>query len=187
MDAITLLKNDHRTVEQLFKKFEQAGERAHKTKRKIVDQVIEELSIHGEIEESLFYPATRSNVEAAEDDVLESLEEHHVVKWTLSELEDMDPNDERFDAKVTVLIESVRHHVKEEERDMFPKVRKAMSRSELAALGERMEKAKKVVPSRPHPRSPDEPPAKLMAAPAAALIDKGQEVVEAVRERMTGT
>jgi hypothetical protein len=110
-----------------------------------------------------------------------------VVKWTLSELEDMDPNDERFDAKVTVLIESVRHHVKEEERDMFPKVRKAMSRSELAALGGRMAKAKKVVPSRPHPRSPDEPPAKLMAAPAAALIDKGKEAVEAVRERMTAT
>ena len=136
MDGITLLRSDHRTVEGLFKKFEQAGDRAHKTKRKLVDQIITELAVHAAIEEQLFYPTIRDRVQSTEDEVLESLEEHHIVKWTLSELEDMDPLDERFDAKVTVLIESVRHHVKEEEGELFPKIQK--SDLDLDALGEQM-------------------------------------------------
>src|SRR5690349_2792933 len=98
MDAITLLKNDHKTVEALFKRFEKAGDRAHAQKRKIVDQIIEELSVHAAIEEQVFYPVARGAVPETEDIALESLEEHHVVKWVLSELEDMDPKHERFDA-----------------------------------------------------------------------------------------
>jgi hemerythrin superfamily protein len=182
MDAITLLKDDHRTVEQLFKRFESAGERAYKTKRKLVDQIIKELSIHAAIEEQVFYPATRERVEAAEDEVLESLEEHHIVKWTLSELEDMPAEDERFDAKVTVLIESVRHHVKEEEQDLFPQVRKAISRTELQELGEQMAEAKATAPTRPHPRSPDEPPGTLVTGPVAALMDRGRDAVKGVMD-----
>src|SRR5689334_8439076 len=79
MDAITLLKDDHRTVEQLFKRFEKAGDRAHAQKRKIVDRIIEELSVHAAIEEQLFYPVARATVPKTEDIALESLEEHHVV------------------------------------------------------------------------------------------------------------
>src|SRR6266480_4135544 len=108
MNALKLLKDDHRTVEALFKRFEQAGDRAHKTKRGIVDKIVEELSVHAAIEEQVLYPAARKAVPEADDNVLEALEEHHVVKWTLSELEGMDPTDERFGPKVTVLIESVR-------------------------------------------------------------------------------
>jgi hemerythrin superfamily protein len=182
MDAITLLKQDHKAVDGLFKKFEQAGDRAHKTKRKLVDQVITELAVHAAIEEQLFYPTIRDRVESTEDEVLESLEEHHVVKWTLSELEGMDPQDERFDPKVTVLIESVRHHVKEEEGDLFPKVRKAMTRNELADLGAQMEEAKKTAPTRPHPRAPDTPPGNLVAGPMAAVMDAGRNLVRGVRE-----
>ena len=111
MDAITMLKDDHKTVEKLFKDFEQAGERAFVTKRGIVDRIIEELSVHAAVEEQFFYPVTRATVPETEDDALESLEEHHVVKIVLAELETMDPEDERFDAKVNVLIENVRHHV----------------------------------------------------------------------------
>jgi hypothetical protein len=128
MDAITMLRADHRAVEKLFKRFEDAGPRAFVEKRKIVDRIIEELSVHAAVEEQLFYPATRATVPAVEEVALESLEEHHVVKWLLSELEDMDPEDERFSAKVTVLIESVRHHVREEESEYFREVR-----SELGA------------------------------------------------------
>src|SRR5262245_49868957 len=116
MDAITLLKDDHKTVEQLFKRFEAAGERAYTEKRNIVDRFSEALSIHAAIEEQLFYPVVRETVPRTEDVTLESLEEHHIVKWVLSELERMDPEDERFDAKVSVLIENVRHHVEEEEQ-----------------------------------------------------------------------
>ena len=120
MDAITLLRSDHKTVEQLFKRFEKAGDRAYVEKRQIVDRIIEELSVHAAIEEQVFYPVARATVPATEDIALESLEEHHIVKWLLSELVDLDPEHERFDAKVTVLMENVRHHVEEEERRVLP-------------------------------------------------------------------
>ena len=137
MDAITMLKEDHKTVEQLFKRFEKAGDRAFAEKRKIVDQVVEELSKHAAIEEQVFYPVARATVPDTEDVVLESLEEHHIVKWVLSELDGMDPAEERFDAKMTVLIENVRHHVEEEEQEFFPKVRAELDRNALAELGGR--------------------------------------------------
>src|SRR5689334_19972179 len=105
MNAITLLKADHKTVAELFRRFERAGDDAHKTKRDIVDRIIEELAVHAAIEELVFYPAVRAEVRGVEADTLEALEEHHIVKWTLSELDGMDPRDERFVAKVTVLIE----------------------------------------------------------------------------------
>jgi len=182
VDAITLLKDDHKTVEGLFRKFEKAGQRAHKTKRRLADEIIRELSVHASIEELLFYPATRAYVESAEDEVLEALEEHHIVKWTLSELEKMDPEDERFDAKLTVLMESVRHHVKEEEQEMFPKVRRAMKAADLKDLGRQMEAAREAAPTRPHPRAPDEPPGNILAGSAAAVMDAGKDVVRGVRD-----
>jgi hemerythrin superfamily protein len=169
MNAITLLKNDHKTVEELFKRFEKLGPRAVKSKQDVVERIIRELSIHAAIEEMLFYPAVR---EAAPDMVLESLEEHHIVKWVLSELQRMSPEHERFDAKVTVLTENVRHHVEEEEKDLFPQVTRLVGRARLEELGEAMVKAKKTVPTRPHPRSPDEPPGNLVAGAGAALVDK---------------
>ncbi len=170
MDAITLLKQDHKTVEKLFKQFEKAKQPAEQ--RKVAEKVVKELSVHAAIEEMLFYPAVRDRVPQAEDMVLESLEEHHVVKWVLSELEDMKPDHERFKAKTTVLIENVRHHVEEEESELFPQVRKAVGRKELGELGEAMEKAKKTAPTRPHPKAPDTPPGNLVAGPTAAVVDK---------------
>jgi hemerythrin superfamily protein len=172
MDAITLLKSDHKSVNELFKKFEKAGDNAHKTKAKLVEQIIHELAIHAVIEEVAFYPFIKGVSADLTDDVLESLEEHHVVKWLLSELETMSPKDERFDAKVTVLIENVRHHVEEEEQDMFPRVRKMLSRSDLQELGEALASAKKVAPTHPHPKAPDEPPFNAIAAAVSGLIDR---------------
>ena len=95
MDAITLLRSDHTTVEQLFKRFEKVGDRAYVEKRQIVDRIIEELSMHAAIEEQVFYPVARKSVPATEDIALESLEEHHIVKWVLSELVDLDSHHER--------------------------------------------------------------------------------------------
>jgi hemerythrin superfamily protein len=172
MDAITLLKDDHRTVEQLFKRFEQAGERAHVQKRQIVDRIIEELSVHAAIEEQVFYPVARAAVPDTETIALESLEEHHIVKWLLSELVDMDPAHERFDAKVTVLIENVRHHVEEEEGEFFPKVRNQLGRKQLADLGETLASAKKSAPTKPHPRMPDSGPVNVVAGAIAGVADR---------------
>jgi hemerythrin superfamily protein len=179
MNAITLLKNDHKTVEDLFKRFEKLGPRAHKSKQDVVERIVRELSIHAAIEEMAFYPAIREAVDKGDVDtdnldegVLESLEEHHIVKWVLSELDGINPSHERFDAKVTVLMENVRHHVKEEERDLFPKVSKMFSRAMLDELGDAMTRLKKTVPTHPHPRSPDEPPGNLIAGAGAAIVDK---------------
>ena len=120
MDALTLLKADHQAVEAKFARFEALGPRAVKSKAAVVADVIEALSVHAAIEEQVLYPALRDRLGDEEGQVLEALEEHHVVKWVLSELDGMSPDHERFDAKFTVLIENVRHHVKEEESELFP-------------------------------------------------------------------
>lgn len=158
MDAIALLKADHQAVEAKFARYEKLGERALKAKATVVADVIKALSAHAAIEEALFYPAVRERLADQEDQVLEALEEHHVVKWTLSELDGMSPDHERFNAKFTVLMEGVRHHVKEEEKELFPRVRKGFTRGELVELGAAMAKAKLRAPRKPHPRSPDTPP-----------------------------
>jgi len=182
MDAISMLKEDHKTVEALFKRFEKAGDRAHSEKRAVVDRIIEELSKHAAIEEQLFYPVVRATVPETEDIALESLEEHHIVKWVLSELDKMAPEDERFDAKVTVLIENVRHHVKEEETEFFPVVRDELGRNALGDLGDAMAVAKKAAPTHPHPRSPDTPPANLMVGTAAGIADRIGDTVSGVAQ-----
>lgn len=182
MDAITLLKDDHKSVERLFKRYEKAGDRAVVEKREIVDRIVEELSRHAAIEEQLFYPVARATVPGTEDIALESLEEHHIVKWVLHELEAMDPTDERFDAKVTVLIENVRHHVEEEETDFFPKVRDELGRNALNDLGDTMATFKKVAPTHPHPNSPDAPPGNLVVGAAAGVVDHVTDTISGVAQ-----
>ena len=172
MDAIKLLKDDHKNVEKLFREFESAGDRAYVQKRKIVDQVIEELTVHASIEEQIFYPVTRATVPDVEDLSLESLEEHHVVKLLLAELQHMDSDHERFVAKMTVLMENVRHHVKEEEEDYFPKVRDALGRNAMTTIGDALSDAKDAAPTKPRPFSPDEGTAGRLAASTAGLVDR---------------
>jgi hemerythrin superfamily protein len=179
MDAITLLKQDHKTVEQLFKKFEKTGENAHAAQREIAEKIVRELSVHASIEEMVFYPFVRENVPDAEDTVLESLEEHHIVKWVADELDGMEPDHERFRAKMTVLIENVRHHVEEEETELFPEVREACGRKVLQELGEKMEKAKKTAPTRPHPKAPDTPPGNIVAGVGAGAVDRVRDKARA--------
>jgi hemerythrin superfamily protein len=150
VDAIVLLKNDHKTVEKLFKQYEKGKEQASPAqKRELVDQILKELTTHAYIEETIFYPAAREAAPDSKDHVLESVEEHHVVAWLLAELQKLDPSAETFDAKVTVLIENTRHHVEEEEQEFFPEVRKAMGRKRLTELGARLEAAKPDAPSDP--------------------------------------
>ena len=186
MDAVTLLRNDHKTVEGLFKKFEKTGPNAHKTRQDLVEKIIEELSIHAAIEEQVLYPAAREAVPDATDEVLEALEEHHIVKWVLSELDSMEPTDERFQAKVTVLIENVRHHVEEEEQELFPELRKAMKRKDLEELAQALEKAKQVAPTHPHPRAPDTPPGNLVAGVAAGAVDRAQDTGKSTVRKILG-
>ena len=185
MDAIALLKADHKAVEERFAMFSALGNRAFKAKGKIVKDVIKALTKHAAIEEAVFYPIARERLQESGHLVLEALEEHHVVKWTLSELDQMGPTAERFDAKFTVLMETVRHHVREEEKVLFPAVRKAFSKLELDELGEKLAAAKPSAPTHPHPGSPDEPPlnalANAIAKPFDAMRDAGEAIVKQVR------
>ena len=103
-----------------------------------------------------------------------------MVKWELDELLDLDPRDERFDAKVSVLTENVRHHVREEEGELFPSLRRAMSRAQLLELGATLERARLLAPTRPHPRGPDEPPAAVVSHAVSGVVDRARDAVRSV-------
>jgi hemerythrin superfamily protein len=148
-DAITLLKADHREIRRLFREYRRAGPRAVKTKAKLVSQIIELLTVHTYIENEVMYPQVRELLPKLEDDVLESYEEHHVADVLCAELATMTPEDERFDAKTTVLIENVSHHMEEEEGDWFPKVRSGLRRKQLRELGAELEVARQRAPRTP--------------------------------------
>ncbi|HEX8971423.1 hemerythrin domain-containing protein [Oryzihumus sp.] len=148
-DAIVLLKDDHKEVRQLFREFEEAGENATVRKGQIVRKIIELLTVHTYIENEVMYPEVRALLPDVEDDVLESYEEHHVADVLCMELWSMEPDDERFDAKTTVLIESVRHHMDEEEQEWFPTVREGLGRNQLQEIGAKMLELKKTAPRKP--------------------------------------
>ena len=148
-DAIVLLKEDHKEVRKVFRDFESAGEDATERKGKLVEKMIELLTQHTYIENEVMYPRVRELLPDLEDDVLESYEEHHVADVLVMELSGMKPTDERFDAKTTVLIENVRHHMDEEEEDWFPKVRDGLGRNALQEIGEELLAAKKKAPTKP--------------------------------------
>lgn len=118
-NAISVLKNDHVKVKGLFEKFKLAG--APRSKTKIAAEAIEELKIHSAIEEEIFYPAVRTRI--GKKIMNEADEEHHVAKILIAELEEMNGKEDHYDAKFAVLAENVRHHIKEEERDMLPKAK----------------------------------------------------------------
>jgi hemerythrin-like domain-containing protein len=148
-DAIVLLKDEHKLIKKTFNDFEKAGDKAYAAKGKLVDRMIELLTVHTYIENEVMYPRVRELLPEVEDDVLESYEEHHVADVLVVELSAMKPEDERFTAKTTVLIENVRHHIEEEEQEWFPKVREGLGRKQLQELGADMIKARKKAPTKP--------------------------------------
>lgn len=140
-DAIALLMADHDEVEALFKQFQQAKKNGG-DKADIVEQICKALTVHAEIEEEIFYPAARGALaDKDEDDLIDEAEvEHASIKSLVEQLQDTDPNDELFDAKVKVLCEYVNHHVKEEEGEIFPKIKK--TDLDLAELGVELRECK---------------------------------------------
>jgi hemerythrin superfamily protein len=129
--AIALLKKDHKTVKALFDEFEKTEDK--REKKRIVAEALKELKIHATIEEKMFYPAVRAEIDDEEGIMDEADEEHHVAKVLIAELELMTGNEEHYDAKFTVLAENIRHHIKEEEGDMLPEA--AKTDIDMDALG----------------------------------------------------
>jgi hemerythrin superfamily protein len=136
MNAIDLLKAQHDEVDALFKKFEKLGEDSAAEKRQLFVAIADRLSAHTAIEEQFFYPAVKAK--QTEDILRESLEEHLGAKRIIADLLEMQPADEQYDSKMKVLQEQVEHHVKEEEKEMFPKVKKLFAKEDLESLGEQM-------------------------------------------------
>ena len=171
MNAISLLTQDHRNVEQLFNRFEAAE--SPEERRSITDKVIEQLSVHAEIEEQFFYPAVAAELEER-GEVLEAVEEHHMAKLALWELERLPATAPNFEAKFTVMRENILHHVGEEEGDggLFQQARKVLNATELEELGDRMERARATVPHRPHPLAPPTPPLNRLLGLPVSILDR---------------
>jgi hemerythrin-like domain-containing protein len=148
-DAIVLLKDEHQEIRKAFREFKRAGEGARARKGKLVDRIIELLTVHTYIENEVMYPRVRQLLPDLEDDVLESYEEHHVADVLVMELAAMKPDDERFDAKTTVLIENVEHHMEEEEQEWFPQVRAGLGRKQLQEIGAELIRSREHAPRRP--------------------------------------
>jgi hemerythrin-like domain-containing protein len=141
-DAVALLKQDHKNVRQLLKKLESAEEGDERLE--LFSQIENELKVHTQIEEEIFYPAFHRAAEGEKDEHLfyEAVEEHHVVDMVLPEISETDESSDEFAAKAKVLKDLVEHHAEEEETQMFPKARKLMGTGELKELGQQLEQRK---------------------------------------------
>jgi hemerythrin superfamily protein len=138
MNAIELLKSDHDKVDRLFQKVTATEDSEHQA---LFEKIKEELEIHTHIEETVFYPKMQEEKEL-EDLVKEGIEEHHQIKIFLRELSALAEDSEKFEPKLKVLMEDVKHHVQEEEGQMFPKIEKIFDEATLAEIGSELEAEK---------------------------------------------
>lgn len=150
MDAIEMLKKQHREVETLFAKFDKLGKNAARSKQGVFEEIADALAMHATIEEKHFYPAVKAK--RTEDILLEALEEHLGIKRVIADLLELDSSDDTFDAKMKVLKEQVEHHVEEEESDLFPKVPKVLDKAELTSLASTMQETMAVLMKKGNPR-----------------------------------
>jgi len=148
-DAIVLLREDHQRIRRVFRQLEKLSKPDTGGKSRLVDELIELLTVHTYVENEVMYPRVRGLLPELERDVLESYEEHHVADVLVTELAAMSSIDEGFDAKTTVLMENVTRHMDEEESEWFPKVREGLGRRTLQELGADIIEARKQAPTRP--------------------------------------
>ena len=144
MDALALLTADHNRVRGLFHRFKDAKEKDATDQLRVLQQeIFTDLEVHTTIEEEIFYPATRGLSEDIRETIDEGLQEHHVVKVLMGEIAKLTAADDDYVAKMTVLIENVEHHAKEEEEELFPDIRTASTAAALEELADRLEARKK--------------------------------------------
>jgi hemerythrin superfamily protein len=170
-DAVEILKRDHETVKDLFDQYEKAEKRPLKTK--LAAQILHTLQVHADIEEQIFYPAVRRKLE--KDMMNEADEEHHVAKLLIAELEGMSGRESHYDAKMTVLAENVRHHIKEEESEMLPKARAL--KLDMVKLGKKLLARKQLL----HKRGVPEVAEAVMVAASQGHGDSSARAAEKKR------
>ena len=177
-DVIEILEHDHREVEQMFQELEElrgANSDDDKARRKeLAEQVTIELVRHSVAEEVLVYPKVERQV--SKEEVEHAREEHKEAEETLARLEKLDADDPGFDDALQELMGEIRHHIEDEEGQMFAHMREAIDEDELRTLGEQVEAFKKVAPTRPHPNVPNDPISRAASGPAASLLDRFRDL-----------
>ncbi len=177
-DVIEVLEHDHREVEEMFAELEKlrgaSTEEDQSRRKELTEQVTIELVRHSVAEEVLVYPRVESKVSS--DEVEHAREEHAEAEETLKRLEKLDADDPAFDDDLATLMGEIRHHIEDEEGEMFAHMRAALDADELRRLGGRVEAFKKVAPTRPHPNVPNEPLPRMAAGPAASLFDRMRDL-----------
>ena len=177
-DVIEVLEHDHREVEEMFTELESlrgaSTDEARARRKTVTEQVTIELVRHSVAEEVLVYPKVEKQVSAEE--VEHARKEHAEAEETLHRLEKLDPDDPAFDDELETLMGEIRHHIEDEEGEMFAHMREVIDQDELRRLGARVEAFKKVAPTRPHPNVPNEALPRAAAGPAASLFDRMRDL-----------
>ena len=177
-DVIEVLEHDHREVEQMFAELETlrgaSTEEAKSRRKELTEQATIELVRHSVAEEVLVYPPVEDKVSAEEAE--HARKEHAEAEETLQRLEKLDADDPRFDDELATLMAEIRHHITDEEGQMFTHMRQVIDADELRKLGARVEAFKKVAPTRPHPNVPNEALPRMAAGPAASLFDRMRDL-----------
>lgn len=176
-DVIEVLEHDHREVEEMFARFRTVPRQDSEERQKIADQLVIELVRHAVAEEQYLYPASKAAIPGGAELVEHEIREHAEAEQTMNRLDGLRPDDEDFDATVFELEAQISHHIAEEEGKLFPALRANASAEELRELGAKVEAAKKIAPTRPHPMAPDRPPLNKLLGPGTALVDRIRDLI----------
>lgn len=190
MDVVEQLLLDHRVVEGLFDLYEQLDPVKLEDRREVVHEFTRELAQHANLEEQYVYPLVREVLPDGDELVDEHLHDHQEVEEMLAKLDDLEPADERFHQAAVVVVKDTREHIREEEEILLPRVQATVPRERLLEVGETVEKARSMVPTRPHPNAPKAPQAKKVIGPIAGFIDRirdgAREGIEQARRERAG-
>ncbi|MFF3443749.1 hemerythrin domain-containing protein [Streptosporangium sp. NPDC002721] len=176
-DVIAVLTHDHREVEQMFSELERLGESDVDRRRQLTEKVIIELVRHSVAEEAYLYPAVRELVPGGGELADRELTEHAEAEQTMKLLEQTDADDPDYEILLGQLMSVIRTHVREEEGELFPRLRDNATPEQLAELGHKVQAIKKIAPTRPHPAAPDTPPANKVLGPFVGLVDRMRDAV----------
>jgi hemerythrin superfamily protein len=175
MNVIDLLTKDHAEVDELFRRVNLSEK--PETLDELTKQIVHDLSVHAAVEEQFVYPLIRAKLDDGSELADEAIEEHQEAKRLLADLEKQEAGSAEHAETMQQLIAAIRHHVEEEEGEVFPKLRDAAGEATLERLGTVVEEAKKLVPTHPHPLVPGTATAQLVAGPWAAVVDKVRDLV----------
>lgn len=174
-DLLDAIIADHRAAESVFDEIEASGDA--RNRRELVEHVIAELVRHSVAEEQYLYPTARKALPDGDEVADHELAEHAEAEEVMKEIERTDAVGARFDELVTKLIADIRHHLRDEESGLLPRLRAACDADELRDLGRKFQQSKKIAPTRPHPSAPNSPPANKILGPGIGLIDRVRDAL----------